>query len=33
MLELFADKTATRREAVEDALWTLLNTKEFVFQH
>jgi hypothetical protein len=33
LLELFADKTATRREAVEDALWTLLNTKEFVFQH
>jgi hypothetical protein len=31
MLELFADKTATRREAVEDALWTLLNAKEFVF--
>jgi len=29
---LFSDST-NRREAVEDLLWTLLNTKEFVFNH
>ena len=33
VLELFSGKTAlTRREAVEDALWTLLNTKGFLYQ-
>jgi hypothetical protein len=31
MLDLF--EGATRREAVEDALWALLNTKEFLFNH
>lgn len=30
-LELFADKQTTRRQAVEDVLWALLNTPEFVF--
>lgn len=27
------EATSTRREAVEDILWTLLNTREFVFNH
>ena len=27
------DDTKDRRSAVEDVLWTLLNTKEFVFNH
>ena len=33
LLELFADKGSTRREATEDALWALLNLKEFVTNH
>jgi hypothetical protein len=36
MREAFASSQATvedRREAIEDVLWTLLNTKEFVFNH
>ncbi len=32
MLAAF-DGAADRRESVEDVLWTLLNTKEFVFNH
>jgi len=32
MLKTFAD-SSDRREAVEDILWMLLNTKEFVFNH
>ena len=31
-LELFDDKQLTRRQAVEDVLWALLNTPEFVFK-
>jgi hypothetical protein len=32
MLDLFSGKEAiTRREAVEDVLWTLLNTKDFLY--
>lgn len=27
------DQSSSRREAAEDILWTLLNTKEFVFNH
>ena len=26
-------EATVRRDAVEDMLWTLLNTKEFVFNH
>jgi hypothetical protein len=33
MLALFQDAGGNRRDAVEDALWSLLNTKEFVFNH
>ncbi len=33
MLALFQGPEAGRREAVEDALWSLLNTKEFLFNH
>jgi hypothetical protein len=33
MLALFQDPGASRAEAVEDALWSLLNTKEFTFNH
>ena len=33
MLALFEEAGDDRRAAVEDALWTLLNTKEFVFNH
>jgi hypothetical protein len=36
MRDAFASSQATvdeRREAIEDILWTLLNTKEFVFNH
>lgn len=32
VLQVFAD-SPNRREAVEDILWALLNTKEFVFNH
>jgi hypothetical protein len=32
-LALFADKEVTRRQAVEDVLWALLNTPEFVFKN
>ena len=32
MQQAFA-MTEVRRDAVEDILWTLLNTKEFVFNH
>lgn len=32
MVDVFA-AAADRREAAEDVLWTLLNTKEFVFNH
>lgn len=30
-LKLFADSKTTRRQAVEDIMWSLLNTPEFVF--
>lgn len=33
MLELFRQAGPDRRSAVEDVLWTLLNTKEFVYNH
>lgn len=36
MIEAFTTSTSTaadRRAAIEDVLWTLLNTKEFVFNH
>ena len=33
MLSLFGEAGSDRRAAVEDALWTLLNTKEFVLNH
>lgn len=33
MLEAFAGQETSRREAVEDVLWALLNTKEFIFNH
>jgi hypothetical protein len=33
MLKFFNDGSADRRAAVEDALWALLNTKEFVYNH
>ena len=32
MLQAFAE-SETRTAAVEDVLWTLLNTKEFVYNH
>ncbi|HLN32602.1 MAG TPA: DUF1549 and DUF1553 domain-containing protein [Gemmataceae bacterium] len=33
MLDLFRETGTNRRAAVEDVLWTLLNTKEFVYNH
>ena len=33
MLELFGESSSDIRAAAEDVLWTLLNTKEFVFNH
>jgi len=33
MLELFKETGGNRRAAVEDILWALLNTREFVFNH
>ena len=33
MLALFQEPGANRAEAVEDSLWSLLNTKEFTFNH
>ncbi len=33
MLELFAEPGASRKAAVEDGLWALLNTREFVYNH
>jgi hypothetical protein len=33
LLEAFAAPDVTRREAVEDVLWSVLNTKEFVYNH
>ena len=32
-LSLFDEKDIPRREAIEDLLWALLNTPEFVFQN
>jgi hypothetical protein len=29
----FGDSAATRRAAIEDVLWALLNSAEFVFNH
>jgi len=31
MLSLFSGGTDARRAATEDALWSLLNTKEFLY--
>jgi hypothetical protein len=33
MLDLFKETGGNRRAAVEDILWALLNTREFVFNH
>ena len=33
MHEAFAGSETSRREAVEDVLWALLNTKEFIVNH
>lgn len=33
MLVAFRETTGVRRAAVEDVLWTLLNTKEFLYNH
>lgn len=33
MLELFDASGANRRAAIEDVLWTLLNSKEFLYNH
>lgn len=33
LLGLFGEAGGNRRAAVEDAMWTLLNTKEFVYNH
>ena len=29
----FQESAPKRREAIEDILWTLLNTKEFLYNH
>lgn len=33
LLEAFADPTTERHEALEDVLWSVLNTKEFLYTH
>jgi hypothetical protein len=33
MLEAFAQPKATRRQATEDVLWSVLNTKEFIYNN
>ena len=33
MLSVFADPSSDRQAAIEDMLWTLINTREFVFNH
>jgi len=33
MREAFTDSGSERNAAVEDVLWALLNTKEFIFNH
>jgi hypothetical protein len=33
MVSVFADPLSSRQTAVEDILWTLINTREFVFNH
>lgn len=33
MVGVFADPSSSRQTAVEDILWTLINTREFVFNH
>jgi hypothetical protein len=33
LLLAFSEPSGNRREAVEDILWTLLNTKEFLYNH
>src|SRR5207244_2501292 len=33
MLEVFAEAGADRRAAIEDVLWVLLNSKEFLYNH
>jgi hypothetical protein len=33
MVSVFADPSSSRQTAVEDILWTLINTREFVFNH
>jgi hypothetical protein len=32
-LRAFSEKDATRKSAVEDVMWALLNSAEFVFNH
>jgi hypothetical protein len=32
-MQQYFDSTVTRQEAIEDVIWVLLNTKEFVFNH
>ncbi|MFT5091894.1 MAG: hypothetical protein ACI93T_000713, partial [Porticoccaceae bacterium] len=33
MQQAFANSESARSAAVEDVLWALLNTKEFIFNH
>ena len=33
MLEAFTESPDNRRAATEDVLWTLLNTREFIYNH
>ena len=33
MIETFKQEGVDRRAAVEDVLWALLNTKEFIYNH
>jgi hypothetical protein len=33
MARVFADGREARRSATEDALWAIINTREFVYNH